>query len=123
MFKIGDFFIIIFIILIVGFVFQRELAKTMGATPLKAEILVEGVLVKEIPLETVGSPYTFTVEENPEIVFAVERGRIRFLDAPCQDKICVLKGWLEEPGDTSVCLPEKTILRVSGNASMDATTY
>lgn len=41
-----------------------------------------------------------------------EKNRICFLESDCPDKICVKTGWLSQPGEIAVCLPNKIIIKL-----------
>lgn len=49
---------------------------------------------------------------NYSAVILVENGRIRFEETNCPDKTCVRTGWLEEPGDSAVCLPGRFMIKI-----------
>lgn len=44
----------------------------------------------------------------------VEAGRVRVTESPGRRQLCVRDGWLQSPGDTAVCLPNRVIVEVTG---------
>ena len=42
-------------------------------------------------------------------------GRIRFIDSPCPNKICVHTGWLTQGGENATCLPNQVSLQILGS--------
>lgn len=46
----------------------------------------------------------------------IEAGRARVVDSPCDDRICLLAGWLERVGDTTACLPNGVVVTIAGRA-------
>lgn len=42
-------------------------------------------------------------------------GRIRFLESPCPNKICINAGWLQHGGDFAACLPNRVAVEVAAN--------
>ena len=46
--------------------------------------------------------------------FEVKNGAVSFVNASCPDRLCEREGFLSKAGQTAVCLPRKTILRISG---------
>ena len=46
--------------------------------------------------------------------FQVSDGRIRMVRSACRDKICVGVGWIDTPGRSIVCLPNRIVIRVTG---------
>lgn len=109
--KKSDIFLIIAILFI--FVLLYVILKTINVEPARyAEIYYKTELVKRIDL-TEGKDYTFTVEQNPDVVFHVyANGTICFEQSDCPDKVCVKKGILSRTGDTAVCLPNSLILKI-----------
>jgi hypothetical protein len=47
-------------------------------------------------------------------IIVIENGRARFVDSPCENKICVLHSPLGAAGHWSACLPNQIMLRVEG---------
>ena len=44
----------------------------------------------------------------------VQSGRVRMVKSTCRDKICVGAGWVDSPGKSIVCLPNRVVIRVTG---------
>lgn len=90
-----------------------------------AQIYQRGVLVKQIPLDRVGEPFSFPLkgENGAENTISVERGRIRVSHASCPDQVCVRQGWISDDSVPVVCLPNQVVIQISGGDSdVDATT-
>ena len=50
--------------------------------------------------------------------------RIGFTESDCPDLVCVHTGMLSKAGDVAACVPNKTVISVSGGeASVDTLTY
>ena len=47
-----------------------------------------------------------------QVEIEVKNGKIRVSSSSCPDKVCVNCGWLEEKGDTAVCLPNGVVVRI-----------
>ncbi|MFO8183042.1 MAG: NusG domain II-containing protein [Candidatus Aegiribacteria sp.] len=62
-----------------------------------------------------------------EMTVVVDGLRARVADSPCPGQDCVRQGWLDKPGDMSVCVPSGVFLVVSengeGKTSPDAVSY
>lgn len=69
-------------------------------------------LVERIDLNTVTEPREIILPGKYHEIIEVEKGRIRFKEADCPDKICVKTGWLTKVGDIAVCLPNKAIIKI-----------
>ena len=77
-----------------------------------------GELIKKIHLDTVTTPYTFTVgDESSYNVVSVERGRICVSDATCPDHVCMKTGWISDGAVPIVCLPNELVIKVEGGAA------
>ncbi|HUP92782.1 MAG TPA: NusG domain II-containing protein [Solimonas sp.] len=44
----------------------------------------------------------------------IEAGRVRFLDSPCRNRVCVHSGWLSHAGEVAACLPNRVSVRLLG---------
>lgn len=40
--------------------------------------------------------------------------RVRVVESPCPNKICIKTGWIEKSGQVIACLPNKVVLTLSG---------
>jgi hypothetical protein len=124
MLKIGDYIIILLIITAIVFIFRNEMNKTFSnAEVIKAEVLVDGILTQEIYLNDIKDGYVFSPTDAEAVVVEVEKNRIRIQQAVCRDKICIANGWLSKPGDTAVCLPTRTMVKIVGTVGVDSVAY
>jgi hypothetical protein len=55
----------------------------------------------------------------------IEAGRVRFVDSPCPNKICVHAGWLDRDGDAAACVPNGVSIRLGGarGGAVDAVSH
>ena len=51
----------------------------------------------------------------------IRDGRVRILNSPCPLKICENKGWISKKGDFIICVPNRVIIRITGE-KYDAVT-
>lgn len=93
-----------------------------GDEPLRADISVDGKTVESIDLSKVTDRIEIQPRGAEKVLIVAENGKIRFEHSDCPDKLCVKQGELYRKGDTAVCLPEKTVITVTGG-SLDALTY
>lgn len=55
---------------------------------------------------------------------AVRNGAVRFVDSPCPTHECVHTGWLDEGGESAVCLPNRVSVIVQGeNPRFDSISF
>lgn len=83
----------------------------------------DGQLIRQIHLDTVTSPYEFTVtwKNGGENTITVEPGRICVSHADCPDQICVRTGWLQDGRTPIVCLPNHLSIRIESGDTIDVT--
>jgi hypothetical protein len=58
-----------------------------------------------------------------ETVIQVRGGRVRVADSSCPYRICVRTGWIGQAGGMIVCLPNRVVVRVTGETGMDAVSW
>lgn len=82
-------------------------------------IYQDGELLRKINLDTVTSPYHFTVtwEDGGENTISVEHGRICVSHADCPDQICVRTGWISDGVTPIVCLPNHLSIRIQSDTA------
>jgi hypothetical protein len=58
-------------------------------------------------------------------VLEIRDGSVRFLDSPCENKICTAHSPLAHNGDWAACLPNRVFARIegAGDGDFDATAY
>ena len=110
-----DFILIIALVviaLIAGglWILNRE---TGGA----AVVSVNGEDVQRLPLNINKEVYIGD-EEHYNIV-VIENGSAYVREASCPDKVCVNTGKIKYSGETVVCLPNKTVVRIEGVPDAD----
>jgi hypothetical protein len=88
--------------------FTKPQEDAVGAR--RVHITAEGAEYAVVPLDedriiNVPGPLGKTTVE-------IKGGRVRVLDSPCPNKTCVSQGWVEGPGETIVCLPNRVSITV-----------
>lgn len=125
MLKKGDIILIVFIGIIAGLVLAwNTFSSASDSSQITAVITQDGKLIKKIKLNDVkNSEYVYLNEGIKQVILA-EKGRIRFSESECRDKICVKAGWLTKTGDKAVCMPAKTVITIVGdNKQIDSISY
>jgi hypothetical protein len=86
-------------------------------------IKVSGEIVKTIILHE-GSPLErYNIEGKKGQAIVETKGlKVRMLEAPCPDQICVNQGWIDSPRQTIVCVPNEIVIYLDEEASVDAIT-
>lgn len=86
-----------------------------------AEITVDGVKVYTADL----TQEKDKILEFGEITVEIRDGEIGIVSSPCIGKDCIKTGFISHPGETIVCIPEKTVIKIIGQSknSPDAISY
>lgn len=98
--------------------------KSFSQTNLVAEVYYDGKVIDTINLSEKEEKKICTGEKSSVIIVSRD-GKIYFENSPCPDKVCVKSGELEKNGDFASCLPEKVVIKVSGErtSEIDAIVY
>jgi hypothetical protein len=95
-----------------------------GDGHIMAVIKQENRVIRMIELNTVEKPEKIIINGDYSNTVLVEKGRVRFEEATCPDKICVRTGWLSRKGSSAVCIPNHAIIKIEGvNEQVDGGTY
>jgi hypothetical protein len=92
-----------------------------AVTASHAEIYVDGRSAGRLDLASAGT-HRYRGARG-DSVLQVEAGRIRFIDGPCRNRVCIYSGWLSESGDGTACLPNRVSLTLRGRGGVDAVSY
>ena len=76
---------------------------------LRAEIYLDGKLVKEVRLDR---EQEFTVEADYRNTVSVKGGKIAISASDCPGEGCVHSGWIGSGGRSIVCLPNRVEIRI-----------
>jgi hypothetical protein len=92
-----------------------------SSLPKVASIYQESIKLEEIYLEKDG----ITSILNGKMKIEVKSGKIRILDSDCPQKVCVKMGWIDNSGQTIVCMPNHVLIEIksSGSPLIDAVSY
>lgn len=111
--KTGDFFLT-GIILAAAFM-TGSFFLTGEADAATAVVIKDGEVIKRIDLENIDKPFSFEINDEYYDQIVAEKGRIRFKEADCPDRVCVNTGWISRPGQIAVCLPNGIIVKIEGS--------
>jgi hypothetical protein len=92
---------------------------------------------KYVKIEVDGKLYdTYTLINHEETIkiktklgenlIQIKDGKVHVLDADCPDKVCIKDGYISEPGQILVCLPNKVVVEVKGkitNQEIDDSSF
>ncbi len=118
LFKPVDIIAAAAVILCVIFIFVKSSSDTRTAV-----ITVDGKTVKTINLDNAENEI-FSLDEVPDVTVEIKNGEIAFVNAKCHDKTCEKSGFLHFAGETAACLPNKTVITVTGeNNKYDGVSF
>jgi len=52
-------------------------------------------------------------------ILEMGENRVRLVDSPCPDHICLARGWIAGPGEMIICMPNKVVVRIEGEKGWD----
>ncbi|WP_024834571.1 NusG domain II-containing protein [Ruminiclostridium josui] len=122
MLKKGD--IILLLVIVLGILsavfFGREDAVSLSNTSgipvdnigITAIIKKNDKVIRRINLTSLNKREVINISGVHKATIVAEKNRICFLESDCPDKICVKTGWLSQPGEIAVCLPNKIIIKL-----------
>ena len=77
-----------------------------AAVPGTAMIYKDNVIVKEVSLSRDSTTKIGAME------FEVKAGKIRVSESDCKNHVCMQEGWISNPGQSIVCLPNHVIVEI-----------
>lgn len=119
--KIGDYLITLLVLAIA--VAIPILYTTEEMDNVTAIITKDGQEIRRINLSTLENPQIIELQDKYYDKIVAEKGRIRFTEADCPEKICVKTGWLTKPGQLAVCLPNSLIIKIEGSNQAEIDAY
>lgn len=118
LFKPADIIAAAAVILCIVFIICKSSSDTRTAV-----VSVDGKTVKTINLDKAENKI-FTLKEAPGVTVEIKNGEIAFVNAKCYDKTCEKSGFLHFAGETAACLPNKTVITVTGeNNNYDGVSF
>lgn len=70
-----------------------------------------------------GDSFTLPLDQNKRIevegaigtsIIEVKDRQVRFIESPCQNKQCVITGWLASDGELAACMPNGVSVQIKG---------
>lgn len=119
LFRRADIIIILILLAVTALLFTiKENTKINQAV-----IITDGITVDTVIFSEISQPCTKSYENGISVL--IEKDGISVISSDCTGKNCINCGKLSNAGDMSVCIPNKTVIKVSGTKSngTDAVTY
>lgn len=88
----------------------------VGGAPEGARLVVErqGEIIFTAPLKT--DREVRLSGQLGESLLVIKSGRVRFREAPCQNRVCIGMGEVSRSGELLACVPNGLLLRIEGPA-------
>jgi hypothetical protein len=114
--RAGDVVLVVLILIAAAASMLLVARATAGEKGSLAVVEVNGKEVRRITLGSNQPAKTYTVNGwNGPSTFEVKEGRVRMVRSSCRDKICIGMGWIDTAGRSIVCLPNRVVIRITGN--------
>jgi hypothetical protein len=87
-----------------------------ASKPETAYIYKNNILAEKVSLKTDG------IIRLEKMAFEVKSGRIRVSESDCKNHVCMEEGWIMNPGQSIVCLPNRVVVEIpagSGDSKYD----
>lgn len=52
-------------------------------------------------------------------ILEMGENKVRLVDSPCPDHICLARGWIDSPGEMIICMPNRVVVRIEGEKGWD----
>lgn len=85
---------------------------------LYAVIEHDGAVVDTIRLDELGEPVTFFID-NTQVEITLDQNGAAVIASDCADQTCVRTGRLTRAGEAAVCLPNRIVVRLTGQAGSE----
>ena len=82
-------------------------------------VQVDGETVATLPLDT-DTTYTIAGVGSGHNTLVITDGKASVTEATCPDGVCVRHRAIDKAGQSIICLPNKVVVRVLGEPSVDA---
>lgn len=114
MLKIGDYLIVLMILLVSYGIFFISNNKLNNSSMEKfVSIQVNGSEIKKVKLDSSSNGLILPIETDYGYnVLEFTDSSVRSIEASCPDKIDVKQGYISNPGETIVCLPNRLLVEI-----------
>ncbi len=114
---IADLIVVVAVILLAA-VLSIYLFKSVDSSAARTAIIEQdGKVIRKIDLDSLKGKTEIDLSGEYSTVVIAENGRVSISSSTCRDKVCVKTGWLTKIGQSSVCLPNRVVVRIAGENS------
>ncbi|MDD2400734.1 MAG: NusG domain II-containing protein [Clostridia bacterium] len=93
--------------------------------PSKGQVIVKskGEIVKYIHLQNDENVQRLEIEGKVGLsIIEIKDGMVRMVESTCPEKICIKQGWIKNPGQSIVCVPNEVVVYIDNEELPDAIT-
>ncbi len=112
MFKKWDILIYIFLILFSGLIMYSGIRKK-EKTAEYVEIYISGKIKYRYKLTKEKKVIEIKVDTGIEKI-EIENNKVKKIKSTCKNRNCEKQGWISKAGDSIICIPNKEIIKISG---------
>ena len=105
------FFLLLIILSLSGICFIREILPESQTVLIDAD----GKPAYVLPLNE--DKTVSVVGSEGKTIVEIRGNKVRIIDSPCRNKLCIRQGWVETGG--VVCLPNKVVVTIRGHEDND----
>ena len=116
----GDLVVIFFIVMLAVLIGVLFLMKTGTDKGDFVVVYQEGKRIQECPLEV---DTEILIESDYTNKLKIKDGKAAIIDSNCPGMDCVHSGWIDGKGRSLVCLPNRVVVRISGEKDVDKVAY
>jgi len=112
-------------LVLISFGVSHLVQRRMTEGDLRLEIYTSGQLYRTISLSEAAAGEIKVVNADGQYnIVEIEKGRARIKEADCPNQVCVRTGWVSQPGQIAVCVPNKFNIAVKGKSNkVDTISY
>ena len=110
----GDFLAVALVIVIAALTILAYLPKHHSASTV--QIFQDGQPVRELSLS---ADETFLITGSYTNEISIRDGKAAITASDCPGEDCVHSGWINTPGRSIVCLPNRVEIRIAGDSDVD----
>jgi len=113
------------LLVLISFGVSHLVQRQMTEGDLRLEIYTDGQLYRKISLsEASNEEIKVPNKDGHYNVVEIEKGRARIKESDCPNQMCVKTGWISQPGQIAVCVPNKFNIVIKGKSNkVDTISY
>jgi|LSQX01.3.fsa_nt_gb hypothetical protein len=121
--KIGDIFVYVFIVILVGLSFLGLKTMSVDKGNIRVQIELDGQVIDSLEVwqdgEIEAQEIRVDTGEGGYNIVKISSEGVVVLDANCPDRLCVSSPTIKVPGQSIVCIPHKFVVRIIGESQGD----